>query len=130
MDCTDLKQSKELVELGLKVESADLVWCIVESGEFELRLKDYTITKDTFSYRYGLSIPAWSAEALLSQIPVTIKVKDVCFNFNLSHKEGYWYAAYMDEVFECCAFRGKWKSLVCMLTSIMKWLLENKYKEI
>lgn len=128
MDCTDLKQSKELIELGLKVESADLVWC--REGNWKIRIKDWNVNTDMFSFRNGYLIPAWSAEALLSQIPETIRVKDVSFNFSLSYKEGYLYAAYRDETFETIMYRGRWKSLVCMLTDIMKWLLENKYKEI
>ena len=133
MDCTDLKQSKKLVELGLKAESADLVWFReTKDDNYQLVLlkNDTKLVNDMFSIRNEYVIPAWSAEALLRQTPTTIKVKDVCFNFSLSYKEGYWYAAYIDGVFECCAFRGRWESLVCMLADIMKWLLENKYKEI
>ena len=128
MDCTDLKQSKELMELGLKVESADLVWC--RELDWKIRIKDWNVNTDMFSFRNGYVIPAWSAEALLMEIPETIKVKDVRFNFSLSYKEGYLYAAYRDETFDTIMYRGRWKSLVCMLTDIMKWLLENKYKEI
>ena len=132
MDCTDLKQSKELIELGLKVESADLVWCRDndKSEDWKLRIKDWNVNTDMFSFRNGLVRPAWSAEALLMEIPETIKVKDVCFNFSLSYKEGYLYAAYRDETFDTIMYRGRWKSLVCMLTDIMKWLLKNKYKNI
>lgn len=128
MEYTNLEQSKELMELGLKPETADLVWCIVESGDFELRLKDYTITKDTFSFRNGLSVPAWSTDVLLKEIPKTIVVNGMSFEFHLTYREGMWGAKYISEDYYCVMSRHYWASLVNMLTDIMKWLLENKYK--
>lgn len=128
MEYTNLEQSRELMELGLKPETADLVWCRSKDNEdFNLHLKDCYLDANSFSIRNGYTIPAWTTDALLREIPTEIDVKDVWFKFYLSYKEGYWYAAYRDDVFESLVFHGTWTSLVNMLADIMKWLLENKH---
>lgn len=133
MEYTNLEQSKELMELGLKPETADLVWFREtkdDSYQLALLRDDIKLIEDSFSIRNEYALPAWTTDALLREIPTEIRVKDAWFEFYLSYKEGYWYAAYRDDVFDSIVYRGKWSSPVDMLADIMKWLLENKYKNV
>jgi len=64
--CTDVEQSKKLVELGIDVNTADMVYCIELYKEgWKYSNKAYPID-GTLG---GDDIPAWSLTALLKLIP-------------------------------------------------------------
>lgn len=66
--CTDIEQSKKLIELGIDVNTADMYYFIVDS------LKQQEIN---YAIRIGMpivktDIPCWSLTALLGLIPKSI----------------------------------------------------------
>ena len=70
-NCTDIEQSQKLIELGIDVNTADMMWddwSLIDEG-WKLSVGYYPeIEKD-----YGRKCyPAWSLSALLSVIPQEI----------------------------------------------------------
>lgn len=57
--CTSLEQSKKLIELGIDVETSDMLY--LDGAEAWLDVKDGTLEEG--------DIPAWSLSALLGLIP-------------------------------------------------------------
>lgn len=76
MVTTTIEQSKKLVELGLKPETADMYWMHVQGKDInkdfwkveiiQLWWKPYKGIKDNY-------IPAWSLGALLRLLPIMLK---------------------------------------------------------
>ena len=62
--CTTIEQSKRLLELGLKKETADMVYQAIGVTPFN-KWKEHKIQEDFF--------PAWSLHRLLSIMPTTFK---------------------------------------------------------
>lgn len=59
--CTTVEQSKKLLELGLKPETADMAWaCITKEG-----LTQWVMTLNTPKNKPNIDIPAWSLHRLL-----------------------------------------------------------------
>ena len=64
--CTDLSQSKKLIELGIDVNTADMFWDMAEPEERR------TPTVGPISDYYDMedwAVPAWSLTALMGLIP-------------------------------------------------------------
>lgn len=60
--CTTLEQSKKLLELGLKPETADMAWvCVTKEG-----LTQWVMTLNTSKNKSNIDTPAWSLHRLLS----------------------------------------------------------------
>ena len=84
--CTDLEQSKKLIELGININTSDCSWILSpRDGHYILSL---TAPLDD-------DIPAWSLSTLLNLLP------------NLNNKQpiltkgkftGLWYCYYEDEI--------------------------------
>lgn len=64
--CTTKEQSKRLLALGLKKETADMMYCKTASGEL-IAVKDD-------DYLEHLDTPAWSLSRLLSMMPSFIDI--------------------------------------------------------
>ena len=59
--CTTVEQSKKLLELGLKPETADMAWaCITKEG-----LTQWVMTLNTPKNKPNIDIPAWSLHRLM-----------------------------------------------------------------
>ena len=59
--CTTVEQSKKLIELGLKPETADMAWaCITKEG-----LTQWVMTLNTSKNKPNIDIPAWSLHRLM-----------------------------------------------------------------
>lgn len=110
--CTDIKQSKKLIELGIDVNTADLtILDLPIQGGDRFKFISSRLPNDTFpSITDGKSekVPAWSLSALLELIPnwtmnKTDKVKLTCNPY--FHRDDN----PVDAVFE-----------------MIVWLLENK----
>ena len=94
--CTSLEQSKKLIELGIDVNTADMVYLRAYLGEE----RDYILLIDSYPEEYTEKgdgslipvydehIPAWSLSALLELIPSVI-----C----LSNHEGKYNIRYANE---------------------------------
>lgn len=101
--CTTKEQSERLLALGLKVETADMMYCKTTSGEL--------ITAKDDDYLEHLDIPAWSLHRLLCLLPsFQIVMQDNEFIFRLEEvydkvincietliKEGYIYEEYLED---------------------------------
>lgn len=59
--CTDINQSKKLLELGLKPETADMALvCVTKEG-----LTQWVMTLNTPKNKPNIDIPAWSLHRLI-----------------------------------------------------------------
>lgn len=63
--CTTKEQSERLLALGLKAETADMMYCKTAYGE-------YITVKDN-DYLEHLDIPTWSLDRLIEMMPKRIK---------------------------------------------------------
>lgn len=112
-NCTDIEQSKKLIELGIDVNTADIIYNIFDVSY---------IRHDTPIDKYHT--PAWSLAALLELIPNKISINN----------ESY----YLSFTKESVAFRGpitwdgqKAKSfemddILDAVFEMVVWLKENK----
>jgi len=90
--CTDIEQSKKLIELGIDVNSADIHWQYIEEDNGQLQW--FYFPKD-FSINENESIPAWSFSALLELIPPYLGEFKDGIDFGLSKAmNSKWYSAH------------------------------------
>ena len=69
--CTDIKQSKRLIELGIDVNTADM--CYLNDGtSIKLDANPYNAAMSLWYDHYVEIIPAWSLSALLELMPESI----------------------------------------------------------
>lgn len=90
--CTNLEQSKELVKLGLKSETADMSYSALvndfKGNEISEQERHYVLSLGySNSYMYvGLEkreiIPAWSLSRLIEMLPPYISSMDACLVIN------------------------------------------------
>ena len=69
--CTDIEQSKKLIELGIDVNTSDMFWDTAEP------LERIVPTVGPISAYYDMedwAIPAWSLSALIELMPERIKI--------------------------------------------------------
>ena len=69
--CTDLEQSKKLIELGIDVYTADMYWKNGVSDKYIQCFTPFVSSSTDIDYNYD--IPAWSLSVLLNIIPKHIK---------------------------------------------------------
>lgn len=126
--CTDIKQSKKLLELGIDPETSDMYWRELrysEPVEYSLnyRPKEMMLTSRTIAF------PAWSLSALFELLPKELE---------LLSDEDYFVPilsrSYDDtNKFICCYDNGgmeHWYIEDNPLDAVFKmvcWLLENNY---
>ena len=123
--CTSIEQSKRLIELGIDVNSADMVYHKELNGTYTLRIVDNVLKYD---------IPAWSLSALLELMPSYLfefeRGIDLNFYPAINHKT--WLCSYMPNVIENMK-TDKFKqithadSLVDAVFDMIVWLKENNY---
>lgn len=123
--CTSLEQSKRLIELGIDVNSADMVYHKNLNGTYNLRVVDNVLKYD---------IPAWSLSALLELMPSYLfefeRGIDLNFYPNINHKA--WLCSYMPNAIENMK-TDKFKqithadNLVDAAYEMIIWLKENNY---
>ena len=79
--CTSLEQSKKLIELGIDVNTADMIYYWF--GDFELNDEWYELHLGTNRVN-DKDIPAWSLSALIDILSDTITDEDgVVFGLNI-----------------------------------------------
>lgn len=138
MEYTNIKQSDKLVEMGLDIKTADLIWARSDKEcDFQIQIKDTYLTRDSYSFRNGYIKPAWTTEALIKQLPLTINVKGAdkvtdleCELYLHYTKGGCWHLAYLNEAFNgnTCYVDNN-ENLVELLVWALDWLFYNRYKE-
>lgn len=79
---TDLEQSKKLIELGIDVNTADIIYNVLDESY---------IRHDTPIDKYHT--PAWSLTALMEMLPSYIGD----YNKTLYYDNGEWYCTYSDD---------------------------------
>ena len=72
--CTDIKQSNELLEIGLSLETADMYWeldknCSIEAYNLVPLIRYSTKERKELFEKDKELIPCWSLAALLSVLP-------------------------------------------------------------
>lgn len=73
--CTDLKQSRKLVELGLDPNTADMMYLYwINSKTKQEGIEDIPTVREELPIQKG-DVPAWSLTALLELMPRIISVK-------------------------------------------------------
>ena len=148
--CTSVEQSKKLIELGLKYETAD--WYYYAQQRFDGN--DYVCTgkifsnpikdendKEHFTYLYTTFgneigendtpyvLPAWSLSRLYDILPEKIKLndEDLAEDFNIAYLEinkcEVIYDAFMLKTYN---FRNKGNVYNGIIDTI-EWLINNKY---
>ena len=123
--CTSIEQSKKLIELGIDVNSADMVYHKELNGTYSLRVVDNVLKYD---------IPAWSLSALLELMPSYLFEFERGIDLNLypSINRKVWLCSYMPNVVENMK-TDKFKqithadSLVDAVYDMIIWLKENNY---
>ena len=68
--CTSRVQSEHLLALGLKKDTADMVWTHAYYGTWVVTALENPL------YEEGDSVPAWSLERLIEMLPNVIKLKE------------------------------------------------------
>lgn len=123
--CTSIEQSKKLIELGIDVNSADMVYHKNLEGTYNLRVVNNILEYD---------IPAWSLSALLELMPSYLFEFERGIDLNLypSINRKVWLCSYMPNVIENMK-TDKFKqithadSLVDAVFDMIVWLKENNY---
>ena len=90
--CTSIEQSKKLIELGIDVNTADMVYCI------ELYKEGWKYSNEAYPIDgtlEGDDIPAWSLSALLELIPPYLGEFSEGIDFGFGKAmNGKWYSAH------------------------------------
>ena len=64
--CTSQEQSKELIELGIDVNTADMFWNTLFSKKSEAQVDNHHLADE---YDDWYRVPAWSISALMNLLP-------------------------------------------------------------
>lgn len=73
--CTIKEQSERLLALGLKAETADMMYCKTAYGEY--------ITVKDDDYLEHLDIPTWSLDRLIEMMPSFIDIGEHNYMFSI-----------------------------------------------
>lgn len=108
--CTDIKQSKKLIELGIDIDTADMYWWY--SGK-----RYYVESMDDDDFNKESDIPTWSLTALMELMNRN------CYNVSLNCHGAEWNVKFDDS--------EKYKDFtkdyaVDAAFEMVCWLLENK----
>lgn len=120
---TTLKESKQLVEMGLPVETADMYW----TPDANIVVPTSYITKtdnETLIPAYKGAIPCWSLGALVQLLPKTI---EQCYNLIINPQ---FYVIYMNPFSKDVKFVCDMSSfLIENVKDAIIWFLKNKFYE-
>lgn len=120
---TTLEQSKALMHLGLREDTADLYYQQTDDPVDVWKL--YLGSPDAQNIKP--QVPCWSAGALLDILPDEIYLDDTVYYLNIWTKNAEWYIQYVqsfntgDEM--AMSEEGE---LINSLFKIVEWLLTNK----
>jgi hypothetical protein len=88
--CTTREQSERLLSLGLKKETADMVWTHAYYGTWVVTASESPL------YEEGESIPAWSLHRLCDMMPKNIAIDgDTAYPLQIQKRsDGKWCVGY------------------------------------
>ena len=119
--CTDLEQSKKLMELGIDVYTADMYWKNGVSDKYFQCFNPFVGSGTDMDYDYD--IPAWSLSALLKLMPTDDK-KDEYYVDTESHSD-YHTVSYRNCWDGCVHSEDSEESLLDAAFEMVCWLKEN-----
>ena len=128
--CTDLSQSKKLIEFGVDVKTADMFWDTLLAKKPEAQVDNHYFIDE---YDDEHRVPAWSLSALLDLMPPYLfefeRGIDLNIYPNLNGKG--WHCSYMPNAVENMK-NDKFKQItngdnpIDAAFEMVCWLLENK----
>ena len=121
--CTTIEQSQKLIELGIDVNTADMMWDdwrLIDEG-WKLSVGYYhEIKKD-----YGRKCyPAWSLSALIEILPLGLDIH----NISDGHKIYYYVEIYIKEIY--MKLKHMCKEEICLSTERHENLVDCCYEMI
>ncbi len=132
--CTSREQSERLLALGLKKETADMVYKphshypdevinYCEATPMVEPLRKYVIADD-IDFRYY--IPAWSLHKLIMMMPSAVYQGDSIryFMIEQGHNVGYWY--FGEDDCELCKVWSR-QDLYNNIIDCIEWLIKEGY---
>ena len=130
--CTDINQSKKLIELGIDVSTADMFWDLLDGDEPDEKVPIcYPERFDIYSEEF---VPAWSLPALLELMPRSICIRETEFSGYFYFLE-WWFAndnslRYVGHNGKCLIdiysdHDVKWKDSIDAAFEMVVWLKEN-----
>lgn len=118
--CTTKEQSERLLALGLKKETADMMYRKTAYGE--------SITVKDDDYLEHLDLPAWSLHRLIEMIPNRIKCKNDYYHFNIFSEITGYNVDYVDPDDNYYNLLGhRHNNLFEGIISIVEWLIKEGY---
>lgn len=125
--CTSLEQSKKLIELGIDINTADMLW----TYDFTVNdINGLNVISNHFKPEEN-DVPAWSLSALLELIPPYLgEFKDgIDFGFSKA-MNGKWYSAHYikfnDDGLVSFNITVTGDTAIDAAFEMVVWLLENK----
>ena len=124
---TTLKESKQLIEAGLPVETADMRYSFIgehikEATENDYLLHTGSVDKDSYTFKHKFLIPCWSLGALMQLLPRTIEP-----GYNLLINPQF-YVIYMNHFSKDVKFVCDMSSfLIENVKDAIIWLLKTNY---
>ena len=96
--CTNIEQSKKLIELGIDVNTADMFWDTLFAKNPEAQVNNHHLVDE---YDDEHRIPAWSLSALLELIPPYLGEfgEGIDFGFGKA-MNNKWYSAHYLQYFQ------------------------------
>lgn len=118
--CTDLEQSRKLVELGIEPNTADMLWGYYYNGENHCvpNIRPFRDARNEIPNGYS---PAWSLSALLELMPMTC---DVIKDF---HNLYYCSNKFNDNSLDNWHLTTTCKTSIDAAYEMVVWLLEKGY---
>lgn len=127
--CTTREQSERLLALGLKKETADMVWTHAYYSTWTATIKENPLY---FHEGDEDTIPAWSLGRLIEMLPSIIKLKEdlptfhPCAFLGLTNVSiDYHWSDYDDEERNLVAFYGN--GLFTAVVDTIEWLIKKGY---
>lgn len=116
--CTTKEQSERLLALGLKKETADMMYCKTSYGTFATAKDD--------DYLEHLDFPAWSLHRMVQMMPSAVYQGESIryFMIEQGHNVGYWY--FGEDECELCKIWSR-KDLYNNIIDSIEWLIEKGY---
>ena len=120
--CTTIEQSKQLIDLGINPDTADMGWFKAYSLKGEIYkpfIKEYKLEN------YKTDIPAWSLHRLIKMMPNNIIQDDCTLILGVNADSVYYADNEYGEVFK--TFDG---NLYECVIKCIEWLIKENYFNI
>lgn len=120
--CTDIKQSKKLIDMGFPKDSADMFWDLLDGDADEDKIP--ICMPDRFAIEDNEFIPAWSIDALTNLIPYNVTDNKAVYRFTIKKFPDYWECYH--ENWGCSSTPiTKGNTMLDSLFEMVVWLKEN-----